>query len=94
MAQLQHNMWITIASFAALSIITGGGKWIEMTSPCRCSSPWQAPLQATTAAGRPIKRRLPAGAQNFRYLRPVLAARQTQARCSSLNNIYTVISCI
>jgi hypothetical protein len=31
MAQLQHNMWVTNAKSAALSIITGGGKWIEMT---------------------------------------------------------------
>jgi predicted phage-related endonuclease len=33
MAQLQHNMWVTNARMAALSIITGGGKWIEMTVP-------------------------------------------------------------
>ena len=31
MAQLQHNMWVTNARWAVLSIITGGGKWIEMT---------------------------------------------------------------
>jgi hypothetical protein len=31
MTQLQHNMWVTNARFAVLSIITGGGKWIEMT---------------------------------------------------------------
>jgi predicted phage-related endonuclease len=31
MAQLQHNMWVTAARTAALSIITGGGKWVEMT---------------------------------------------------------------
>jgi putative phage-type endonuclease len=30
MAQLQHNMWVTNAKTAALSIITGGGKWIEI----------------------------------------------------------------
>jgi predicted phage-related endonuclease len=30
MAQLQHNMWVTNAKTAALSIITGGGKWIEV----------------------------------------------------------------
>ena len=29
MAQLQHNMWVTNARMAALSIITGGGKWVE-----------------------------------------------------------------
>jgi predicted phage-related endonuclease len=33
MAQLQHNMWVTNARSAALSIITGGGQWIEMTIP-------------------------------------------------------------
>jgi hypothetical protein len=33
MAQLQHNMWVTSAHSAVLSIITGGGKWIEMTIP-------------------------------------------------------------
>jgi predicted phage-related endonuclease len=33
MAQLQHNMWVTSARTAALSIITGGGKWVEMTIP-------------------------------------------------------------
>jgi len=33
MAQLQHNMWVTNAKEAALSIITGGGKWVEMTIP-------------------------------------------------------------
>jgi predicted phage-related endonuclease len=31
MAQLQHNMWVANASSAVLSIITGGGKWVEMT---------------------------------------------------------------
>jgi predicted phage-related endonuclease len=33
MAQLQHNMWITNATAAVLSIITGGGKWVEMKIP-------------------------------------------------------------
>ena len=30
-AQLQHNMWVTNARSAVLSIITGGGKWVEIT---------------------------------------------------------------
>ena len=30
MAQLQHNMWVTNSRQAALSIITGGGKWVEI----------------------------------------------------------------
>jgi len=29
MAQVQHNMWVTNAREAALSVITGGGKWVE-----------------------------------------------------------------
>jgi predicted phage-related endonuclease len=31
MAQLQHNMWVADARVAVLSIVTGGGKWVEMT---------------------------------------------------------------
>jgi predicted phage-related endonuclease len=31
--QLQHNMWVTNAKVAVLSIITGGGKWVEITIP-------------------------------------------------------------
>ena len=31
MAQLQHNMWVIAARTAVLSIITGGGRWMEMT---------------------------------------------------------------
>jgi predicted phage-related endonuclease len=30
MAQLQHNMWVADARSAVLSIITGGGKWVEL----------------------------------------------------------------
>jgi len=33
MAQLQHNMWVTQSRLAVLSIITGGGKWVEITIP-------------------------------------------------------------
>ena len=33
MAQLQHNMWVVNARSAALSVITGGGKWVEITIP-------------------------------------------------------------
>jgi predicted phage-related endonuclease len=29
MPQLQHNMWVVAARSAVLSVITGGGKWIE-----------------------------------------------------------------
>ena len=30
MPQLQHNMWVTDARASVLSIITGGGKWVEI----------------------------------------------------------------
>ena len=30
MPQLQHNMWVTNSTAAVLSIITGGGKWVEI----------------------------------------------------------------
>lgn len=30
MAQLQHNMWVMAARSSVLSIITGGGKWVEI----------------------------------------------------------------
>jgi predicted phage-related endonuclease len=30
MSQLQHNMWVVAARSAVLSIITGGGKWVEI----------------------------------------------------------------
>jgi predicted phage-related endonuclease len=33
MAQLQHNMWVTHLRTAALSIVTGGGKWVEIVIP-------------------------------------------------------------
>ena len=32
MPQLQHNMWVVAARSAVLSIITGGGKWVEISS--------------------------------------------------------------
>jgi len=31
MPQLQHNMWVANARSAVLSVITGGGKWVELT---------------------------------------------------------------
>jgi len=33
MAQVQHNMWVINAKEAVLSIITGGGKWVEISIP-------------------------------------------------------------
>src|SRR6202521_1812859 len=36
MPQLQHNMWVTNAKEAALSIITGGGKWVEIIIAADC----------------------------------------------------------
>jgi hypothetical protein len=31
MALLQHNMWVANVRSAVLSIITGGGKWVQLT---------------------------------------------------------------
>jgi hypothetical protein len=31
--QLQRNMWVNRGHTAVLSIITGGGKWVEITIP-------------------------------------------------------------
>jgi predicted phage-related endonuclease len=31
MAQLQHNMWVVGSRTSVLSVITGGGKWVEIT---------------------------------------------------------------
>jgi hypothetical protein len=31
--QVQHNMWVTHLRTSVLSIITGGGKWVEITIP-------------------------------------------------------------
>src|SRR5262245_45699399 len=33
MAQVQHNMWVTQLRSSVLSIITGGGKWVEIEIP-------------------------------------------------------------
>jgi hypothetical protein len=30
--QLQHNMWVAAARSAVLSVITGGGKWVEIAT--------------------------------------------------------------
>ena len=30
MAQLQHNMWVVASRTSVLSVITGGGKWVEI----------------------------------------------------------------
>jgi hypothetical protein len=32
MPQLQHNMWVVAARSAVLSVLTGGGKWVEITT--------------------------------------------------------------
>ena len=33
MPQLQHNMWVTNSITSVLSVITGGGKWVEIVVP-------------------------------------------------------------
>jgi hypothetical protein len=42
MPQLQHNMWVTNAREAVLSVITGGGKWVEITICGRSALPASA----------------------------------------------------
>ena len=32
MPQLQHNMWVVAAKTAVMSVITGGGKWVEIAT--------------------------------------------------------------
>jgi predicted phage-related endonuclease len=32
MAQSQHNMWVVAARTAVLSVVTGGGKWVEIAT--------------------------------------------------------------
>jgi predicted phage-related endonuclease len=49
MPQLQHNMWVTHLRTSVLSIITGGGKWVEIAiERSRCAAlklfrPWESP---------------------------------------------------
>ena len=59
MAQLQHNMWVVNTKTAVLSIITGGGKWVEITIPADCStstscSPRRRSSGAASRAGSPL----------------------------------------
>src|ERR1700761_5356282 len=44
--QLQHNMWVVAARAAVLSIITGGGKWVEIKA---YADPLYQPLIITAA---------------------------------------------
>jgi predicted phage-related endonuclease len=58
MAQLQHNMWVTNAKEGVLSIITGGGKWVEITIAADCL--YQHLLLTA-------KRMLPGSVPDYRY---------------------------
>jgi predicted phage-related endonuclease len=44
MPQLQHNMWVVAARSAVLSVITGGGKWVEIPT---CADPLYQHLVVT-----------------------------------------------
>ena len=60
MAQLQHNMWVSDARSAVLSIITGGGKWVEMHGSCRSAVPAPVPYRREEVlALRDERRRTP-----------------------------------
>ena len=56
MAQLQHNMWVTHSRLAVLSIITGGGKWVEIISPwTHCTSAyWSRRKRSSGAASNAV----------------------------------------
>ena len=70
MAQLQHNMWVTNAKLSALSIITGGGKWVEITHHGGSALPAPAAhrreevlaLRRERRAPSPVRRRAAAAA--------------------------------
>ena len=53
MAQAQHNMWVTHLRTSVLSIITGGGKWVEITIPM---DPLYLSVQRRLAKGGPGSR--------------------------------------
>jgi predicted phage-related endonuclease len=50
MPQLQHNMWVVATRNAVLSVITGGGKWVENS---RASSRAPGPRLLSTRRPRP-----------------------------------------
>jgi len=51
MPQLQHNMWVVAARTAVLSVITGGGKWVEILAhPIRFISISSSPPSASSGA--------------------------------------------
>jgi len=48
MPQLQHNMWVTNAKLSVLSIITGGGKWVEISIPAALCA-WRSMRRSSLA---------------------------------------------
>ena len=69
MAQLQHNMWVINARESVLSIITGGGKWVEIKISAEFPLPAPAvdrgkailAVCAERRAPSPLRRRTAAG---------------------------------
>ena len=64
MSQLEHNMWVMASRTAVLSIITGGGKWVEMTITDVSQI---APKRAQRIKSKPKKSALQRGACNDPY---------------------------
>jgi hypothetical protein len=69
MPQLQHNMWVVAARSAVLSVITGGGKWVEIKpTPIRSTSTSSSPPRGSSgvasrmASRRAVRRRAAAPA--------------------------------
>jgi predicted phage-related endonuclease len=59
MGQVQHNMWVTHLRTSVLSIITGGGKWVEITIPMDPLSHRPGLGGKEVLAVRPIRRIAP-----------------------------------
>ena len=59
MPQLQHNMWVTNLRTSVLSIITGGGKWVEIAIPMDplYLSVWSRRKRSSGAASNPARHR-------------------------------------
>jgi predicted phage-related endonuclease len=58
MPQLQHNMWVVAARSAVLSVITGGGKWVEITThadPLHDDFPFEIDRWLTSALDNKIR---------------------------------------
>jgi predicted phage-related endonuclease len=69
MAQLQHNMWVVTARSAVLSVITGGGKWVEIkTMLIRSTNTSSSPPSGSSGAVSRLANLLACSALTLRSL--------------------------